>query len=224
MRVLIVEDEQRLAETLARGLRRHGMAVDVALDGEVGFEKALVNDYDVIVLDRDLPKRHGDEVCRELRAAGRSSRILMLTAASGVDDLVEGFELGADDYLGKPFAFAELLVRLRALGRRTDVTRPSVLRAGDLELDPARLTARRSDGLLSLTPREFAVLQVLLEADGRIVSAEELLEKAWDEHADPFTTSVRVIVSRLRSKLGPPAVIATVVGKGYRIEGGESCD
>ncbi|MEZ5323342.1 MAG: response regulator transcription factor [Microthrixaceae bacterium] len=218
MRVLIVEDERRMAETLARGLRRHGLAVDVALDGEAGFDKALVNDYDVVVLDRDLPGLHGDDVCVRLREHRRPCRILMLTASAQVEDLVGGFELGADDYLGKPFAFAELMARLRALGRRADPYGPRLLRCGDLELDPGRMLARRGDRAILFTPREFAVLEVLMEARGGLVSAEQLLERAWDEHADPFTTSVRVIVSRVRAKLGAPAVISTVVGSGYRLD------
>lgn len=218
VRVLIVEDEQRLADTLARGLRRHGMAIDVAYDGDAGLEKALVHDYDVVVLDRDLPLRHGDDVCRDLVQARRPCRVLMLTAASGVGDLVSGLELGADDYLGKPFELAELIARLRALARRADRAVPTVLCVADLTLDAGRGTVTRAGVDLPLTARERAVLQVLLEAEGRIVSAETLLEKAWDEHADPFTTSVRVIVSRLRAKLGAPPLITTVVGQGYRID------
>ena len=217
MRVLVVEDQARLADTLAKGLRRHAMAVDVAYDGTDGLAKALVNDYDVVVLDRDLPGMHGDDVCTSLRATGRPTRIIMLTAAATIDDLVVGLDLGADDYLAKPFDFAELLARLRALGRRSPVVAPSVLRYADVELDPARLTVTRAGAPIDLTPREFAVLEVLLRAGGEVVRTEEILEKAWDEHADPMTTSVRVIMSRLRTKLGPPPVIETLVTRGYRM-------
>lgn len=217
MRLLIVEDEAALARSLERGLRHRGFAVDVALDGESGLEKSLLNDYDVVILDRDLPVVHGDEVCRRLVEAQTKSRILMLTASSAVEELVEGFSLGADDYLVKPFQFAELVARLQSLVRRGSTPASIVLRRGDLEIDPGRGEARRNDVLIPLTPREFAVLELLVRADGQIVSSETLLERAWDEHADPFTTSVRVIVSRLRSKLGEPLAIVTVVGKGYRL-------
>ena len=217
MRLLIVEDEPTLASTVARGLRRRGFAVDIAVDGEHGLHKAMVNDYDVVVLDRDLPRLHGDDVCRALRAGGRDARILMLTAAAALDDLVDGLALGADDYLTKPFRFAELVARVQALGRRTGRSDPSVLCVADVELDPARHEVQRAGGTVRLTAREFAVLEVLLRAEGRVVSAEELLEKAWDELTDPFTSSVRVIVSRVRSKLGEPSVIQTVVGRGYRM-------
>ncbi|HEY4377487.1 MAG TPA: response regulator transcription factor [Acidimicrobiales bacterium] len=221
MRVLIVEDEVRLAETLARGLRRHAMAVDVAHDGSAGRDKALVNDYDVVVLDRDLPLVHGDDVCRQLRAAGRAARILMLTAAATVEDLVSGLDLGADDYLAKPFDFAELRARIHALERRAPHVSPAVLHFADVELDPARLTVTRGGRPVDLTPREHAVLELLLRAEGAPVTAEELLEKAWDEHADPLTTAVRVIVSRLRSKLGEPPLIETLLTKGYRLRAEE---
>jgi DNA-binding response OmpR family regulator len=217
MRVLVVEDEVRLANTLARGLRNHAMAVDVAYDGIGALEKAAVNQYDVVVLDRDLPGIHGDDVCRRLRDASSGARIIMVTAASSLDDMVSGLDLGADDYLPKPFDLRELLARLRALGRRGPVTAPTVLRWADLEVDPARMTATRGGVALDLTPREHAVLTVLLRADGGLVSAEELFEQAWDERSDPFTTSVRVIVSRVRSKLGEPALIETVVTRGYRM-------
>lgn len=217
MRVLVVEDERQLADTVARGLRRHGFAVDVAYDGVDGDEKASVNHYDVVVLDRDLPGLHGDDLCRRLDASGHRARVLMLTAAAAVDDLVSGFDLGADDYLSKPFDFAELVVRIRALGRRRDGGTPIHLTHGDLTIDPARLAVTRGTRRVDLTSREFAVLELLVRADGAVVSAEELLEKAWDEHADPFTTAVRVIVSRLRAKLGEPALITTVVGRGYRL-------
>lgn len=205
-----------LASTIARGLRRRGYAVDVASDGEEGLGKALVNDYDVVLLDRDLPGIHGDEVCRQIRLARREARILMLTAAASLDDLVGGLALGADDYLTKPFRFAELVARVQALGRRGGPSAPTTLLVADVELDPARHVVRRAGAPVRLTAREFAVLEVLLRADGQVVSAEELLEKAWDELADPFTSSVRVIISRLRSKLGEPSVIETVVGRGYR--------
>jgi len=217
MRVLVVEDQQRMADTLARGLRRHAMAVDVAYDGIGGLEKARSNDYDVVVLDRDLPGLHGDEVCRQLRQAQVGSRIIMVTAASTVDDLVTGLDLGADDYLAKPFELAELLARLRALGRRSPNVSPAVLRFGDVELDPAAMAVSRAGRPISLTPREHAVLAVLLRAGGQLVSAEDLFEQAWDDRADPFTASVRVIVSRLRSKLGDPPLIETVVTRGYRL-------
>ena len=217
MRVLVIEDQARMADTLAKGLRRHAMAVDIAYDGTDGFEKACINDYDVVVLDRDLPGMHGDDVCTSLRAAGRSSRIIMLTAAAAIDDLVSGLDLGADDYLAKPFEFAELLARLRALGRRSPTVSPSLLRYADIELDPARVTVTRGGRPVILTPREHAVLELLLRANGDVVPTEELLEKAWDEHVDPLTTSVRVILSRLRSKLGEPQVIETVVTRGYRL-------
>lgn len=206
-----------LASTIARGLRRRGYAVDVASDGEEGLGKALVNDYDVVLLDRDLPGIHGDEVCRQIRLARREARILMLTAAASLDDLVGGLALGADDYLTKPFRFAELVARVQALGRRGGPSAPTTLLVADVELDPARHVVRRAGAPVRLTAREFAVLEVLLRADGQVVSAEELLEKAWDELADPFTSSVRVIISRLRSKLGEPSVIETVVGRGYRV-------
>jgi len=217
MRLLIVEDEELLATTLARGLRRRGYAVDVALDGDDGLSRALVHEYDVIVLDRDLPRIHGDEVCQHVREAGRPARIIMLTAAAGLDDLVAGLGTGADDYLTKPFRFDELVARIGALGRRGGVTARQLLRHGDLELDIGGHGVRRSGVEVVLTARELAVLEILVRAAGAVVSAEELLEKAWDEMADPFTTSVRVIVSRLRAKLGEPAIIDTVVGRGYRL-------
>lgn len=219
MRLLIVEDETALAESLSKGLRRRGFAVDVAHDGQSGLDRALVTDYDVIVLDRDLPRVHGDEVCRRLNAEGRRARILMLTAAASLDELVHGLALGADDYLIKPFRFAELVARVGALARRDATPVSAILRAGDLEIDPDRQVARRAGVGLRLTARELAVLEILVSAAGRVVSAEELIERAWDELADPFTTSVRVIVSRLRTKLGQPALIETVIGRGYRVTG-----
>jgi DNA-binding response OmpR family regulator len=218
VRVLVVEDEVPLAEAVARGLRREGMAVDVAHDGDLGLEKAMVTRYDVLVLDRDLPGRSGDEVCRLLAAEGSLTRVLMLTAAGGLADRVAGLELGADDYLGKPFAFEELVARVRALGRRATPPAPPVLTGpGGITLDPARRVAMRNGQQLDLTRKEFGVLEELLRADGAVVSSEELLDRVWDEHADPFTTIVRVTVMTLRKKLGEPQVVHTVVGVGYQL-------
>jgi DNA-binding response OmpR family regulator len=217
MRVLIAEDHAELAAVLAVGLRREGMAVDVANDGDAALERATVNEYDVIVLDRDLPRVHGDEVCRRLMARSGRARVLMLTAASSLDDRVEGLGLGADDYLTKPFAFAELVARCAALARRTQPALPPVLRHEDLTLDSARRDARRAGVRLELSPKEFAVLELLLRARGAVVSAEQLLERAWDEAADPFTATVKVTVSRLRRKLGEPPIIETVPHAGYCI-------
>ncbi len=217
MRILIVEDEEPLADAVARGLRREGMAVDVALDGDEGHEKATVTRYDVVVLDRDLPGMSGDELCREIVASGALTRVIMLTASGSVADRVEGLSLGADDYLAKPFAFDELVARVRALARRSTPVTPPVLRAGDVELDPARRTVTRAGTQVELTRKEFGVLEVLLAASGSVVSSEELLERVWDEHADPFTTTVRVTVMTLRKKLGEPGIIDTVVGSGYRV-------
>jgi DNA-binding response OmpR family regulator len=217
MRVLIVEDEERLADTIARGLRRYGMAIDVALDGEDGLEKASLNDYDVIVLDRDLPGLHGDEVCRRLRLEGRRAGVIMLTASGEVEARIEGLRLGADDYLGKPFAFEELVARVEALARRSQPAVAPILSSDGVVLDSSRREARRGDRRLHLSNKEFGILEVLLQADGRVVSSEELLERVWDEHADPFTTVVRVTMGTLRKKLGDPPIIHTVVGKGYRI-------
>ena len=217
MRILIVEDEEPLADAIARGLRREGMAVDVALDGDEGHEKATITRYDVVVLDRDLPGMSGDELCREIVASGALTRVIMLTASGSVADRVEGLSLGADDYLAKPFAFDELVARVRALARRSTPVTPPVLRAGDIELDPARRTVTRAGTQVELTRKEFGVLEVLLAASGSVVSSEELLERVWDEHADPFTTTVRVTVMTLRKKLGEPGIIDTVVGSGYRV-------
>ncbi len=219
MRVLIVEDERQLADAIARGLRQEGMAVDVAYDGTAGHEKALVTRYDVLVLDRDLPGMSGDQVLTDVAASGVLTRVLMLTASGTVADRVEGLGLGADDYLGKPFAFDELVARIRALGRRATPPAPPVLRAGDVELDPARRSVLRAGQPVELTRKEFGVLEVLLGAGGRVVSSEELLERVWDEHADPFTTTVRVTMMTLRKKLGEPGLIETVVGSGYRVGG-----
>ncbi len=217
MRVLIIEDEEALAEAIARGLRKQGWAADVALDGIEGLEKATVNDYDVIVLDRNLPGLHGDEVCRRLTEEGSEARILMLTAARGLRDRVVGLDLGADDYLGKPFAFDELLARLRALARRAAAARPPVLRRAGIELDPAARSAARGVRDLQLTNKEFGVLEVLMAAEGQVVSSEELLEKVWDENTDPFSNVVRVTMMTLRRKLGDPQPIETVTGAGYRL-------
>jgi DNA-binding response OmpR family regulator len=217
MRLLIVEDERDLADALARGLRRDGWAADVAFDGTAGLEKAEITDYDVVLLDRNLPGVHGDEVCRRLHARGSAARILMLTAAGSVEDRVEGLDLGADDYLPKPFDFDELRARLRALARRGAETRTPALERAGIRLDPALRTVTRDGESITLTPKEFAVLEILLRADGRVVSTEELLERAWDEHTDPFTNAVRVVVMTLRRRLGDPPVIETVVGTGYRI-------
>ena len=216
MRVLLVEDEQPLAGYIAAGLRRHGCAVDVAEDGGTALDKIDVTPYDVVVLDRDLPVVHGDTVCRRVAERG-TSRVLMLTASGSVEDRVAGLTIGADDYLGKPFAFTELVARVLALARRTGPARPPVLRAHGVQLDPARRTAERDGRLLHLTPKEFGVLEQLLAAGGAVVSAETLLDKVWDEHADPFTNAVRITVGTLRRKLGDPPVITTVTGAGYRV-------
>lgn len=215
MRVMVVEDEAFLAEALESGLRREGMAIDIAYDGATALENAAVNDYDVVVLDRDLPDVHGDEVCRQLVASRSDCRILMLTAAGGLNDKVEGLRLGSDDYLVKPFDFPELVARLHALRRRTSVASPPVLTHADLWLDSARRDARRNDRSLHLTRKEFAVLELLMHADGTVLSAEHLLEKAWDEHADPFTNAVRITISTLRRKLGDPPILHTATGVGY---------
>lgn len=215
--MLIVEDEERLANTVARGLGRYGMAVDVSLDGNDGLLKAMANDYDVVVLDRDLPGRHGDDVCRRIRAEGRRAGIIMLTASGEVESRVEGLRIGADDYLPKPFAFDELVARIQALSRRSQPPVPPILARAGISLDPARREASRKGETLHLTNKEFGVLEVLLAAEGRVVSSEELLERVWDEFTDPFTTVVRVTVGTLRRKLGDPPVIHTVVGQGYQI-------
>ena len=217
MRVLVAEDERLLADTIAEGLRRRSMAVDVCYDGDVALERVAVNRYDVVILDRDLPRVHGDEVCRQVVAAGGETRVLMLTAAAGIRDRVDGLDLGADDYLIKPFAFAELVARVRSLGRRARPALPPVLERSGIRLDLPRHRAFRDGLILPLSPKEFAVLEVLMRAEGAAVSAEELLEKAWDENADPFTNAVRVAVMTLRRKLGGPQVIETVPGAGYRI-------
>ena len=215
--MLLAEDERRVADAVARGLRREGMAVDVAYDGATALDKARLTPYDVVVLDRDLPELHGDDVCRTLRSEEPDSRVLMLTAANGLDDLVDGLSLGADDYMPKPFAFAELVARVRALARRSGTAQPPTLRSSDVELDPARHSVSRGGRPIELTPKEFAVLEALLAADGAVVSNDELVERVWDENADPFTNSVRMTVLRLRRKLGDPPLVETVKGAGYRV-------
>jgi DNA-binding response OmpR family regulator len=217
MRVLVIEDDRELAEAIALGLRRAQMAVDVALDGRSGLDRVLLNDYDVIVLDRDLPELHGDEVCARIVAQGGRSRVLMLTAAGTIDERVDGLGRGADDYLPKPFAFAELLARIQALFRRAQRALPPIIVCGDLRLDSGGHRVWRGDRQLELGPKEFGILEQLLVAEGRVVSAEELLERVWDEAADPFTTAVKVTISRLRRKLGDPPLIETVPQAGYRI-------
>jgi DNA-binding response OmpR family regulator len=217
MRVLVVEDQRRLADAVAEGLRREGMAVDISYDGADALTHVSVNVYDVVVLDRDLPAVHGDQVCRALVDQQAEARVLMLTAASTIADRVEGLELGADDYLPKPFEFAELVARVRALGRRPGAAVPPKLKRGDLALDSARRVAFRGDRRLTLSPKEFALLEYLMAADGRVISAEELLARVWDEAADPFTSTVKTTIGRLRAKLGEPSVIETVREAGYRI-------
>jgi DNA-binding response OmpR family regulator len=217
VRVLIVEDDKELAETVAIGLRRRDMVVDVATDGVSGLGRAVENDYDVVLLDRDLPGLHGDTVCARMVEAGCRARVLMLTAAGSVDDLVDGLRRGADDYLAKPFDFAVLVARIQALYRRAQPAIPPVLSHADVELDRGRRRARRDGQELELSPKEFGVLETLLASQGRTVSAEELLERVWDEAADPFTNAVKVTISRLRAKLGEPPLIHTVARAGYRI-------
>jgi DNA-binding response OmpR family regulator len=217
MRVLVVEDHVELADDIVEGLRDQGMAADVAYDGSSGMEKALLNRYDVVVLDRDLPKVHGDAVCAAIVNSKSDARILMLTAAISVGDRVEGLNLGADDYLGKPFAFEELLARVRALARRSSPSPNPILARQDLVLDRARRRASRAGRPLSLTRKEMGLLELLLTADGAVVSAEEILERVWDERVDPFSNTVAVTMARLRRKLGAPDPIETVIGAGYRL-------
>ncbi|MEU4835487.1 response regulator transcription factor [Streptosporangium sp. NPDC023615] len=217
MRVLVVEDERVLADAIATGLRREAMAVDVAYDGAGALERTGYIDYDVVVLDRDLPKVHGDEVCRRLVASRTASRILMLTASGDVDDKVEGLGLGADDYLAKPFVFIELVARVRALGRRSAPALPPVLERAGVRLDPGKRLVSRDGEEIALTKKEFAVLEELMRAEGAVVSQEDLLDKAWDENIDPFTNVVRVTMMTLRKKLGEPQVIETVPGVGYKL-------
>jgi len=217
MRVLVIEDDEELAKIVGATLRRAQIAVDVAFDGSAGLQRALVHDYDVIVLDRDLPAVHGDQICAELVARACRSRVLMLTASATTDDLVDGLARGADDYIAKPFDLPELVARVGALVRRSQPAFPPVLRHGDLELDTARRRAWRGGRLLELSPKELGVLELLLAAEGRVVSSEELLERVWDENADPFSQAVKTTVSRLRAKLGDPPLIETVVQAGYRL-------
>jgi DNA-binding response OmpR family regulator len=214
---LIAEDEIRLADAIARGLRRQGIAVDLATDGESALAKARIVRYDVLVLDRDLPRLHGDEVCRAVRDERPEAGILMLTAAGTLEDMVNGLSLGADDYLPKPFRFAELVARIHALARRAGPSRPPVLHHADIELDPARRRITRAGDEVTLARKEFAVLETLMSAEGATVSAEQLLERVWDEHADPFTNVVRMTIMTLRRKLGDPPVVQTVIGVGYRM-------
>ncbi|MFA1545014.1 response regulator transcription factor [Actinomadura chokoriensis] len=217
MRILVAEDERFLADLVAEGLRKRAMAVDVAYAGDGALERLSVNDYDVLVLDRDLPGVHGDDICRELARQGAAVRILMLTASGAVHERVDGLNLGADDYLAKPFAFDELVARVMALARRNVPPLPPVLEHGGITLDAARRKVFREGRPVPLSPKEYAVLEVLMQARGMIVSTETLLERAWDENTDPFTTVVKVTMSKLRAKLGEPAVIVTVPGSGYRL-------
>jgi len=217
VKVLVVEDHRDLADTIARALRKHALAVDVASDGEVALDKVGSSAYDVVVLDRDLPVVHGDDVCRSIVSDEPGTRVIMLTASGTLDDRVEGLSIGADDYLPKPFSMDELVARVRALGRRTGVARGPVLHWGDVELDSARRRARRGTRELSLTNREFALLEYIMTIDGAVASAEELMERVWDDRLDPFSNAVRVTVLTLRRKLGDPPVIETLPGAGYRL-------
>jgi len=218
VRVLVVEDEPLLAEAIRDGLRLEAIAADVALDGHAALELLAVNDYDVAVLDRDVPGPSGDEVAQDIVASGSGTPILMLTAADRLEDKASGFGLGADDYLTKPFELKELVLRLRALHRRRGARRPPVLELAGLRLDPFRREVYRDGRYVALTRKQFAVLEVLMQAGGGVVSADELLERAWDENADPFTNAVRITISALRKRLGEPWLIGTVPGVGYRIE------
>jgi DNA-binding response OmpR family regulator len=217
VRVLVIEDDQEMAEAVGVGLRRAQLAVDIAFDGPSGLERALLGDYDVVVLDRDLPGLHGDELCAELVSTGCRSRVLMLTAAAASEDLVHGLGLGADDYLPKPFDFPVLVARIAALIRRAQPALPPILRHGDVVVDTSQRRVWRGDQPIELAPKEFGVLELLVASQGRSVSAEELLERVWDEAADPFTNAVKITISRLRAKLGDPPVIETVAKAGYRI-------
>ncbi len=219
MRILVAEDERFLADLVAEGLRKRAMAVDVAYDGDGALERLAVNDYDVLVLDRDLPRVHGDAICQELAQRGAAVRILMLTASGAVHERVDGLNLGADDYLAKPFAFDELAARVKALARRNAPPLPPVLEHAGITLDTARREVFRDGRPVPLSRKEYAVLEVLMQARGTVVSTEALLERAWDEHTDPFTTVVKVTMSKLRAKLGAPPVIVTVPGSGYRLCG-----
>lgn len=217
MRVLVVEDDAALADVVARGLRQAGLAVDIVLDGELAIEQANINQYDVVVLDRQLPGTHGDDVCRSLLHLDVPPRVIMLTASGTIDDRVRGLEIGADDYLPKPFAMVELVARVQALGRRPSSVVLPILQVGDLVIDRNRRTVRRGDRDLALTRKEFGVLEVLAAAPDTVISAEELLERVWDDAADPFTNAVRITIMTLRRKLGEPSQIETVVGVGYRL-------
>lgn len=218
MRVLVVEDDEALADVIARGLRQEALAVDLATDGAEALHKTAMTTYDVVVLDRDLPGVHGDEVCHQLAGGDTGERILMLTASGTLDDRVAGLELGADDYLPKPFDMKELVARIRALGRRSSAAVPPVLEWDDISVDSGRRSATRDGRDLNLTRKEFGVLEVLMTADGRVVSSEELLERVWDEHTDPFTNAIRITIMTLRRKLGEPTVIETAVGVGYQLK------
>ncbi|AOS61381.1 response regulator transcription factor [Actinoalloteichus hymeniacidonis] len=218
MRVLVVEDEVYLADAIAAGLRREAMTPDIVHDGDSALEALAVDEYDVVVLDRDIPGTHGDDVCRQIVASPWKCRVLMLTAARRLEQKVTGFEIGADDYLAKPFEFPELVVRLRALNRRTGRDSPPLLELAGVRLDPFRREVYREGRLVRLSRKEFAVLEILLSAGGGVVSAEALLEKAWDRNADPFTNAIRVTISTLRKRLGQPWVIQTVPGVGYRVQ------
>ncbi|ADB29662.1 two component transcriptional regulator, winged helix family [Kribbella flavida DSM 17836] len=217
MRILVVEDERVLADAIGEWLRRESFAVDIVYDGAAALERTAVTGYDVVVLDRDLPSVHGDEVCRQIVTAGGQTRVLMLTAAAAVRERVAGLAIGADDYLGKPFAFAELSARVHALTRRSRAAVPPVLERSGIRLDPVRREVARDGRRVELANREFAVLAELLRAEGAVVSAEQLLERAWDENIDPFTNTVRVTVMKLRRKLGEPPLVETVPGAGYRL-------
>jgi DNA-binding response OmpR family regulator len=217
MRILLVEDDLDLSAVVARGLRRDGLAVDQAFDGNQAIELIDVNQYDVLVLDRQLPGVHGDDVCRHAIAQSSPPRVLMLTAAGNLDERVQGLEIGADDYLPKPFAMTELVARIRALARRPSAIQQPILTIGDIEIDSARHRASRAGRDLRLTPKEFGVMEVLANAAESVVSAEYLLEHVWDEQTDPFTNAVRITIMTLRRKLGEPQVIETVIGIGYRI-------
>lgn len=218
MRVLIVEDEQYLAEAIQTGLRREAIAADLVHDGQSALQRLTENDYDVVLLDRDIPGIHGDDVCAHIASEHPFCRVLMLTAARRLVDKVRGFELGADDYLAKPFEFAELVARVRALGRRNPTAQPPILDCAGVRLDPFRLEVYREGRFIRLSRKEFAVLEVLMSAQGGVISAETLLERAWDENADPFTNTIRVTISTLRKRLGEPWVIHTVPGRGYRMD------
>lgn len=218
MRVLIVEDEPLMAEGIRDGLRLEAIASDIALDGDTALQLLDLNDYDIAILDRDVPGASGDEIARRIVSSGSGLPIIMLTAADRLDDKASGFEIGADDYLTKPFQLRELILRIRALDRRRAHSRPPIRELAGLRLDPFRREVYRDDRYVALTRKQFAVLEVLVAAEGGVISAEELLERAWDENADPFTNAVRITVSALRKRLGEPWLIETVPGVGYRID------